>query len=590
MELTKRCTQCGEDKPAKTPEFHTDRSSADQLTARCAKCRRERQIQSELAVKKVRRILRKHHGDAPETIAEVLAAAHVDHGPKTSDYCRVCGESPDSGSHLPHGHGYVAPWEKWPSVAAFDLTDVGEDVDVDEDEHSRQKLERRAAERARRVASDFDALKPEDFSADSEFDVGVGNSRAKDAGRLSAQASREKRQEFNAHMGEFATAMRDAAVDASRTGASISTIMPAEHAAYIANLAEQERRFGNRRWARSIAIAEAHEQLSREAMIWVADNYFRDKVEPTGYARFPRPETPAKRTVCVLLSDLHFGSELDSLDEPVSYRAIEEARRFEYVLRQVLDYKPQYREQTRLVILLNGDLIEGLLMHDLRSGSPLAEQKAIFWAYAAPFIAYCAQQYPEVLVVCQSGNHGRDKMRHPGRATARKWDGHEFEMYVALQRMCAPLKNVQWQIDFRAVSIVDLHGSTLGLTHADTEIKLGDPDTKSTDNGRILDRINSTRLYGVEFDVWAFGHYHKGRYVARSPRVVWNAALVPPNGYARGAGYIGEACGQFLWESVEGHPVGDVRFIEVGRSQDEDERLGKLIEPFRFSMHGLGVM
>ncbi len=29
--------------------------------------------------------------------------------PKTSDYCMRCGESPDSGSHLPHGHEYADP-------------------------------------------------------------------------------------------------------------------------------------------------------------------------------------------------------------------------------------------------------------------------------------------------------------------------------------------------------------------------------------------------------------------------------------------------------------------------------------------------
>jgi hypothetical protein len=29
--------------------------------------------------------------------------------PKTTDYCLQCGESPDSGSHLPHGHTYVDP-------------------------------------------------------------------------------------------------------------------------------------------------------------------------------------------------------------------------------------------------------------------------------------------------------------------------------------------------------------------------------------------------------------------------------------------------------------------------------------------------
>lgn len=33
----------------------------------------------------------------------------VDGEPKTTDYCVKCGESPESGSHLPHGHAYVDP-------------------------------------------------------------------------------------------------------------------------------------------------------------------------------------------------------------------------------------------------------------------------------------------------------------------------------------------------------------------------------------------------------------------------------------------------------------------------------------------------
>jgi hypothetical protein len=130
--------------------------------------------------------------------------------------------------------------------------------------------------------------------------------------------------------------------------------------------------------------------------------------------------------------------------------------------------------------------------------------------------------------------------------------------------------------------VVDLYGSKLGVTHGDTEIKLGNPDTKATQNAQSLDRINSTRAFGVEFDAWAFGHFHTPRYHPRNPRVVWNGALVPPNGYARSAGFVGEPCGQFLWEAVEGYPVGDVRFIEVGVAQDHDEKLGTIITPFRF--------
>lgn len=419
-----------------------------------------------------------------------------------------------------------------------------------------------------RIESDYAALRAEDF------DVSVGNTAETPAQRAErSQAARQKRQEFNANMGRTAEALRGS--DGKPDN------MPAELGTYVANLAEQERRFGNRRLARSISLAQAHEALALRQFKAAAAEYLSGKITPTGYAR-KKPGGPAKRSVCLLLSDLHLGSELSALDNPVPFRAVEESRRLEYLLRQLLDYKPQYRAQSEAVLLLNGDLIEGLLQHDFRDGAPLTEQKVIFWRYFAPFIGYVAQQYPNVRVVCQPGNHGRDKVRHPGRATSAKWDGHETSMYFALEQMCSSLKNVTFQIDFRAVSVIDLHGAKLGMTHGDTEVKIGDPDTKALQNGSVLDRINSTNLYGEQFSAWCFGHYHKPRYQPRSPRVVYNGALVPPNGYARSAGYIGEPCGQFLWEAVEGYPVGDIRFVEVGVSQDHDERLGSLIPPFRF--------
>lgn len=465
--------------------------------------------------------------------------------------------------------------ERWPNVSAFD-----EEIEADDERDECD--EREARERAARRASDFEAMKPVDFA--DEFATSVANSDSAVDQAIKSQAAKEKRQEFNRRMGEFATDLRDSAVAAAQGGEPISDLLPAKHAGYIQLLAEQERRFGNRRWARSISIAEAHEQLSREAMIHVAEKYFSAKVEPNGYAALPRPDKPASRTACVLLSDLHLGSELDSLDEPVTFKAVEEARRLEFVLRQFIEFKPQYRENTEALIIINGDIIEGDLLHDRRSGAPLTEQKAIFWTYFRAFIGHVAAAYRSVRVVCQPGNHGRDKLRHPGRATAAKWDGVEWGCYFALKMMCSELRNVRWDLPFRAISIVDLHGQKLGVTHADTEVKVGDPDTKAKENGAYLAKINSTNFYGVHFDGWAFGHYHKGRLQPGEPSVVWNGPLVPPNGHARTSGYIGELCGQWIWESVPGHLFGDARFIRVGLDQDRDERLGTLIKPFRFSM------
>lgn len=424
------------------------------------------------------------------------------------------------------------------------------------------------AARVGRLTSDYAALKIDDF------DVTVGNvpeTKAERAAR--GQAAAGKRQEYNRFMGKTKDAIRASAGDPEK--------MPAELGTYVGNLSEQEFRFGNRRLARSVSLFLAAEALALRQFKQAAGEHLRGKVVATGYAR--KVSSPRKRSVCLLLSDLHLGSDLSALDNPLPFRAVQEARRLEYLLRQVLDYKPQYRKDSRAVLLFNGDIIEGQLMHDLRDGAPLAEQKVIAWKYLSAFVAYVAQAYPEVLCVWQNGNHGRDKVRHPGRATSRKWDGHEFEIGWALKEMTSGLRNVTWQLDFRAVSIIDLHGSTLGLTHGDTEVKLGDPDTKALANRSNLDRINSTRLYGREFDAWAFGHYHKPRHHPGRPDVIYNGALVPPNGYARGAGYIGEVCGQYLWEAVAGYPVGDLRFVKVGEAQDRDEQLGIMIVPFRFS-------
>ncbi len=424
---------------------------------------------------------------------------------------------------------------------------------------------------AARILSDYDALKPEDF------DVTIGN-----VGKRDPQASREKRQEYSRAMGENARALERAALAAgAEASGDVLGHMPAASGEYIAKLAEQERRFGNRRLARSVSLAQAQEALAIAHFKQAAQEFLSAKITPVGYAKAPA-KAPAKRTICLLLSDLHLGSDLSSLDEPLPFRAVEESRRLEHVIRECAAYKAHHRASTELVLMLNGDMIEGQLGHDLRGGAPLTEQKVIFWRYFRSAIGYLASAFPSVRVVCQPGNHGRDKVRHPGRATSRKWDGHEWELYYALSCMASDLKNVTFTCDLRALSLIDLHGSTLALTHGDTEIKLGHPDKAAAQNRAAIDRMNHARTWGTRIDALAVGHYHTPRYHPGDPAIIYNGPLVPPNGYARAEGYTGERCGQFMWEAVEGFPVGDVRFIDVGTRQDHDEKLGSIIAPFRF--------
>ncbi len=439
---------------------------------------------------------------------------------------------------------------------------------------ARRKAEDDAS--AERRADPYAPLKVEDFN----FDVGVGND-----GRHDPKASKEKRQEFSRAMGTVMNEISGAAVQGANAGGLLSSLSN-ESVRYLAALAEQERRMGNRRHARSFSLAAAHELMAMQMFKDFADRYLTNKIEPVGYAAALNPPPPAKRTVCALLSDLHIGADLGALDEPMPFRAIEEARRLEFIARQIAEFKSQYRDHQDLLLMLNGDEVEGMLMHDFRDGIPLVEQKAAYWELMGQFVGYVASAFGRVRVECQSGNHGRDKLRHPGRATSRKWDGHEWELHYGLAKMCSGLKNVTFNVPFRAVSSIEMYGEWLLMAHGDTEPAIGHPQKAAEKNGALMDNINSTLRYGHRYAAACFGHYHHATYVPGAIRLVHNGALVPPNGHARSNGPITEVCGQFIWEAVAGHIVGDLRFVEVGTAQDWDENLGKIIKPFRFSPEG----
>jgi hypothetical protein len=437
-----------------------------------------------------------------------------------------------------------------------------------EGEKRRREEERResaAKERAAREGSNFDVLKAGDFAgvADTPEDP-----------RDKHEWSRTKRQEYSRKMGEFATFLR--------TG---NPALAKSSADYIARLGEEERRFGNRRIARTVSLVASHEELhTRRFLSAVSEHLAGHRIEPVGYARKTLSDRPAKRKVIPLLSDLHFGSNLSPKDNPTPFGPVEESRRFDKVVHEIADYKPQYRNDTDLLLLLNGDLIEGFLGHDnTRDESPLVEQEIILLKYMEAAIGHLAAAYPRVTVHCQPGNHGRDKLLHPGRATSSKWKGIEWKLYKVLEMLCRSLPNVTFDVPYMAVSIIDVFGSKILVSHGDTEVPIKHPDSGASWNAAQLAQINSSRRYGCEFIAAMFGHYHAGRLI---PGTIWrihNAALVPPAGYARGMSGNDEKCGQWLIEGVKDHPIGDTRFLDVGPSEDHDQSLGKIIKPFRLS-------
>lgn len=393
-------------------------------------------------------------------------------------------------------------------------------------------------------------------------------------------ADAQKKAEYNRGMGQTADLLARVAA-----GEEVDPDLLSTCSRYISNLAEDEKRFVNRRRARSVSLAHARDVLMVRQFKEAAQVVFKNAIVPKGYAAKP-PKKGRKRVVNLLLSDLHFGAALSGDELPLEYNANTEARRLAKVVAECRDYKPHYRADSTLHLYVNGDIIEGYLLHDIRDGDTLTDQFVGIVYALTQAIGVLAAAYPRVKVFWQSGNHGRNKLRHPGRATSSKWDSFETMAGVSVELACKNLANVVFDIPQTPYCDVELPGGAhLLLTHGDTTLNVGNPG-KSLQLEKIdhqMARINATLKYGQVFDVFAVGHVHIGVSVSLAAgHLMVNPPLTPVNGFADSLGYVSQ-CGQWLWESIEGYPVGDSRLIRVGAAEDNDASLEKIIKPARFS-------
>lgn len=290
------------------------------------------------------------------------------------------------------------------------------------------------------------------------------------------------------------------------------------------------------------------------------------------------------RIVNVIFSDLHIGSDLNGTETGGSnFGKVEESRRLARLTEEIVSYKKQYRDHTQLNLVLLGDIIQNAL-HDPRDGAPVAEQccRAIY--LLSQSIAHLAASFPKVKVYCNTGNHGRNTARHHGRATNQKWDSLESIVYYALKNAMAGCKNVSFEIPLTPYVQYQNFGSKLFFTHGDSVLDPGYPG-KAIKTGSLeqqINRINSSLPDSEEYSVFAVGHVHSGSitHLGNGSVMITNGAMVPSDQYSVSIGHFENQCGQYLFESVEGYPVGDCRFIKVGRVDDTNANLDKIIKPF----------
>lgn len=315
----------------------------------------------------------------------------------------------------------------------------------------------------------------------------------------------------------------------------------------------------------------------------VGEKIFANHITPTGYALNTK-KVEKERELNLILSDLHFGANLDPSQVPYKYSRQEEARRLAAIVKQVCEYKVDHRKHTTLNLHILGDIIQNQL-HDPRDGDMIAFQvcDAIWLLNQA--ISIFAANFPKVYVRCATGNHGRNTGRHQNRAIVEKVDSLETMIYYALKMASSQLKNVVFEIPTTPYIQFDSFGMKAFGTHGDTIINPGNPGNSINVRGieNQINRINASLNDTDEYKLFFVGHVHVGSFtqLGNGTAFITNGCLIPPDNYTVSLGIFENSCGQTLYESVNGHIVGDYRFIRVDANTDRDNSLDDIIQPFR---------
>ncbi len=333
---------------------------------------------------------------------------------------------------------------------------------------------------------------------------------------------------------------------------------------------------------RKLAAKSVQERFLAESIEELSRRVFKGRISSSPVLRLASGKKTS-RIVNAVLSDLHFGADLKNQETGTDYGRVEESRRAAAVFEQIAEYKMEHRSETELELLILGDIIQGQL-HDPRDGAVLAEQVCRAIHILSQGIGFLSVVYKKIRVRCSPGNHGRNIARHPDRATNQKWDSNENIAYYAIKMACSGLKNVEFFIPKTPWVEYPVFNNRVFATHGDTVLNIGNPGNqiKVSAIERQVNRINASLPDSQEYSVFVLGHVHVGS-VSHLPNgsvVVTNGTLMPQDSFAVSIGLIESVCGQYLWESVPGHPFGDSRFIVVNKSHDIDQRLDKIIKPW----------
>jgi len=296
------------------------------------------------------------------------------------------------------------------------------------------------------------------------------------------------------------------------------------------------------------------------------------------------------RSIVANLSDLHFGTriskgEVDGVNE---YNHTVAARRLALYMREIVNYKPHHRQSTELVLVINGDVLGGII-HSQENGVDLiTEQMAMAMSYLAQGISFLANNFKKVTVISTSDNHSR--MMHKqnkGRQSTQKWDQFQTILMISIEReIKRAYKNVKFKISESPITNFETQGFSYACSHGDTSLSTANP-AKSINTKSIIDKINSLNIERMsnnkkKVSVVLLAHHHSPANFLMNDgtHVMINGCMSGIDSYAHSLDIFSNNPSQTLFEATSEYPVGDMRIVQLKKA-DEDESLDRIIVPFQ---------
>ena len=263
------------------------------------------------------------------------------------------------------------------------------------------------------------------------------------------------------------------------------------------------------------ALKRQNKVLLRENSLFVAlKDVIQNKVtpiQPFKQIKVVEDKGKIQETVVLHLSDEH----ADSIVKPHQVGFLENfninivLRRAEILTDTLLKFTQKTLSNydfNTLVILCNGDHVSGEI-HDSTKHS--AYKNAIRNALAVGQMHACifrdlSPYFPNIKVICTSGNHGRRSIK---KDYEEPWNNWDYLVHETARAYCKDLINVEFKIPESFSACINIEGHTFCVKHGD-DIRSwnGIPWYGLERHTRRLKALSTVNKKDIDY--FCFGHFH----------------------------------------------------------------------------------